>query len=574
MANNDQIILDQIIEEQRKNRFPSANKSEFFEIYVAEQVLKEFDLSDEEIESGLIGNGGDGGIDAIYTFANGELVQEDFDYEPLKKNVLIEVVIVQSKTSESFGEDSLHKFIAVTNDTFNLANKLDSFKSVYNEGVRSAVEIFRRLYTGTASRFPRLLFRYIYATRGDGNAIHPNVRRKTEDLQKAINSLFSAAKFEFDFIGASNLLDLARRQPSASHEMAITESLSAKDGYIALVRLTELFRFVCDEDRQLRKSLFDANVRDYQGDIQVNEEIQKSLRERGAEDFWWLNNGITVVATKAVQSGKVLTIEDPQIVNGQQTSTEIFKYFQAANTSDEDRCVMVRVIVATDPASRDRIIKATNSQTAIPTASLRATDKIHRDIEEYLSPFGIYYDRRKNSQKNVGRPVERIISIQMLAQSMMAVALQRPDHARARPSTLLKKDEDYKQLFAADHPIAVYLVAAKVIKAVQSSLRVREDLAQKDRANLLFYVAMYAAALLANKAAPSITDLAAISVEAITNQTLEESFSAVKAIYDELGASDQVAKGTQLLSKLKQVLLEKYQRESGTPTKLTKPDPR
>lgn len=96
MANNDQIILDQIVEEQRTSRFPSANKSEFFEMYVVEQVLKDFDLSDEEIESGLVGNGGDGGIDAIYTFANGELVREDFDYEPLKKNVLIEVVIIQS----------------------------------------------------------------------------------------------------------------------------------------------------------------------------------------------------------------------------------------------------------------------------------------------------------------------------------------------------------------------------------------------------------------------------------------------------------------------------------------------
>jgi hypothetical protein len=558
MANNDQIILDQIVEEQRTSRFPSANKSEFFEIYVAEQVLKDFDLSDEEIESGLVGNGGDGGIDAIYTFANGELVQEDFDYEPLKKNVLIEVVVIQTKTSESFGEDSMHKFIAVTHDMFNLANKIENFKTVYNEGVRSAVEIFRRLFTGTASRFPRLLFRYIYVTRGDSNAVHPNVMRKADDLHKAINNLFSAAKFEFNFLGASNLLDLARRLPSTSHDMGITESLSAKDGYIALVRLPELFRFVCDESNQLRKSLFDANVRDYQGDIQVNEEIQKSLRERGKEDFWWLNNGITVVATKAVQSGKVLTIEDPQIVNGQQTSTEIFNYFQAANTNDEDRCVMVRIIVATEPASRDRIIKATNSQTAIPTASLRATDKIHRDIEEYLSPFGVYYDRRKNSQKNLGRPIERIISIQMLAQSMMAIALQRPDDARARPSTLLKKDDDYKQLFSSGHPIGIYLVAAKTIKAAQSNLRSREDLAQKNRANLLFYVAMHVAASLSQKAVPSITDLSAINVDALTDTALENSFGIVKDIYDELGASDQVAKGTQLLSKLKQKLSDQY----------------
>lgn len=558
MANNDQIILDQIIDEQRKSRFPSASKSDFFEIYVAEQVLKDFDLSDDEVESGLVGNGGDGGIDGIYTFANGELVQEDFDYEPLKKNVLIEVVIIQSKTSESFGEDSMNKFIAVTGNMFNLARPLNDFKTVYNEGVRSAVEIFRRLYTGTASRFPRLLFRYIYATRGDSKSVHPNVARKATDLQTALNGLFSSAKFEFVFVGASDLLDLARRQPITSYEMEITESLSAKDGYISLVRLAEFSKFVRDDSGQLRKSLFDANVRDYQGSNQVNEEIQKSLQERGKEDFWWLNNGVTVVATKAVQSGKVLTIEDPQIVNGQQTSTEIFNYFQGNNTTDDNRCVMVRVIVATEPASRDRIIKATNSQTSIPPASLRATDKIHRDIEEYLSPFGIYYDRRKNSQKNLGRPVEKIVSISLLAQSIMAIALQRPDDARARPSTLLKKDEDYKLLFSVEHPIEVYFVAAKVIKAVQSNLRLRNDLIQKDRTNLLFYVAMHVAASLVKKAKPTIKELAGIKVDALTDEVLQASFNDVKVIYDGLGASDQIAKGTQLLSRLKQELSNQY----------------
>jgi hypothetical protein len=56
MANNDQIILDRILEQQRKQRSPSASKSNFFESYVVEQVLKDADLSDEEIESGLVGD--------------------------------------------------------------------------------------------------------------------------------------------------------------------------------------------------------------------------------------------------------------------------------------------------------------------------------------------------------------------------------------------------------------------------------------------------------------------------------------------------------------------------------------
>jgi len=558
MVNNDQIILDQVIEDQRKSRFSSMAKTEFFEIYVAEQVLKDFDLSDEEIEFGLVGGSGDGGIDGIYTFTNGDLVHEDFDYESLKKNVIIEVVIIQAKTSPSFDEDSMNKLIAVTSDMFNLARPVDDFKTVYNEGVRSAIDIFRQLYTKIASRFPRLHFRYICTTRGDSKTVHPNVARKVSDLQKTLAGLFSAAKFEFSFLGASDLLDLARRQPITSYELGITESLSSKDGYIALVRLNEFFKFVRDEAEQIRKSLFEANVRDYQGSTQVNEEIQKSLQERSKEDFWWLNNGITIVATKAVQSSKVLTIEDPQIVNGQQTSTEIFNYFQTANTEAEDRFVMVRVIVVTDSISRDRIIKATNSQTSIPPASLRATDKIHRDIEEYLSPFGIYYDRRKNSQKNLGRPVEQIISISLLAQSIMAIVLHRPDSARARPSSLLKKDEDYKLLFSGDHPIEIYLLAAKIIKAVQSHLRSLENLAPKDRTNLLFYVAMHASASLAGKALPSIKDLLTIKPDVLTTEVLQRSLDVTKHLYDDLGASDQVAKGPHLLTNLKQALTNKF----------------
>ena len=44
--NNDQLILEQIVEEQRLLRAPSLKKPDFFEAYVAEQILKDFDLSD------------------------------------------------------------------------------------------------------------------------------------------------------------------------------------------------------------------------------------------------------------------------------------------------------------------------------------------------------------------------------------------------------------------------------------------------------------------------------------------------------------------------------------------------
>ncbi|GAI16788.1 unnamed protein product, partial [marine sediment metagenome] len=70
----------------------------------------------------------------------------------------------------------------------------------------------------------------------------------------------------------------------------------------------------------MRLNLFEANVRDYQGKVEVNKAIGNTLLSAYSEDFWWLNNGVTVVASQASLSGKTLVVEDPQIVNGLQTS--------------------------------------------------------------------------------------------------------------------------------------------------------------------------------------------------------------------------------------------------------------
>ena len=559
MANNDQVLLDQIIEEQRATRIPTATSADFFEQYVAEQVLKNYDLSDDEVEYGLTGGGHDGGVDGIYTFANGELVQEDFDHTTLKKNIVIDVAIIQSKTSNGFEENTINKLIATTGHLFALAQSLEQYATVYNEGVRDGVGNFRRLYTSIAGRFPSLNFSYFYVTRGDSKDVHPNVRRKAEeDLRGVVLALFPNANFKFSFFGATDLLGFARRQPATSFDIRYRESLTGRDGYIALVLLKDFVNFIRFENGQLRKNLFEANVRDYQGSNQVNEDMRQSLLGGGPEDFWWLNNGVTVVASRAVQGGKILTVEDPQIVNGQQTSTEVFNYFQGANTEADERCLMVRVIVANDPASRDRIIKATNNQTSIPAASLRATEKIHRDIEEFLAPFSIYYDRRKNSQKQQGRPTDKIISIGLLAQSMMSIVLQRPDDARARPSSLIKRDEDYSRIFNPAFPIQIYLVAATIVKVAHASLRAREDLSPKDRNNLLFYAAMYASAVLVGASQPYPDQLAKINPQAINESLMQESIAFVEELYKAMGANDQVAKGTELLKALKERLGERF----------------
>ena len=113
---NDRILLDEILEQNRVKRAPKLSPSAFLELFAAEQILKDFDLSTDEIESGLIGDGGDGGIDGFYLFANDDLVRDDFDGTGLKKDPILELVLIQTKSANGFADTPIERFITVTDD--------------------------------------------------------------------------------------------------------------------------------------------------------------------------------------------------------------------------------------------------------------------------------------------------------------------------------------------------------------------------------------------------------------------------------------------------------------------------
>ncbi len=206
--------------------------------------------------------------------------------------------------------------------------------------------------------------------------------------------LFSGCEFSCKFFGATELLLQTRKLPTKSLDLHLLENAMSttfenSQGYLCLVSLEKYYQFIRnDEDGSIRKYIFEANIRDYQGKVEVNEGILKSLTSASLEDFWWLNNGITIIASKGTIVGKTITLDDPQIVNGLQTSTEIYNYFTSNPRITDDRSILVRIIVTGDSTSRDKIIKATNSQTSMPPASLRATDKIQHDIEDFFISKG------------------------------------------------------------------------------------------------------------------------------------------------------------------------------------------
>lgn len=188
---NDQIILEQIIKEKCDESGDELSLAEYFEIYSASEILKDYDLTYDDITYGIVGDGGDGGIDSIFTFVNGEPLKEDTIVNTNQKKNHIELILIQSKTSPTFKEDAVIKFRETAQDLFNLANNPDDFTARYNIDLIDKVKLFRDSYSKLAKTFPKIEIRYFYTSQG--NEVHPNVQGKVPKLQDDIAKLFGGA---------------------------------------------------------------------------------------------------------------------------------------------------------------------------------------------------------------------------------------------------------------------------------------------------------------------------------------------------------------------------------------------
>ena len=520
--------------------------SRVFLFYTADRILQDHDLSPSQINFGLTDGPNDGGVDGFYLFINEHLVQEDDDYQDIENDANIDLLIFQSTTRKGFEESAIERFSSISGDIFDLPE--NEFPSdIYNNLLTDAIRRFHDLYRNISGQFLKLNVSFVYASKGATPAL--GVQRKVKDLERKVKEFSPDAIFDFKFLGADKLYNLAIKQKHVARDLHLAETPISPDGrevgYVCLVELSDFFNFITENKKTLLKQLFDANVRDYQGHVEVNNDIRASLNDN-AEDFWWLNNGISILSTKVQQVGKTLTIQDPQIVNGLQTSREIYHHYMEQGRANLGRRILVRVMVTTEEASRDRIIKATNSQNKIPTASLRATDHIHRLIEEHWKDKGLYYDRRKNYYKNEGMPRSKIMGISDLAQAVTAIFLREPNQARGRPSSLLKKDLDYKRIFSSEYPLDLYYVCAEGIQRVESILK-SLSIDRSIRGNIKYYVAMHAIAGISRRK-PVPDKIAKFDLSSLNEDAIKRSLEYILPKFERRGGDLKASKGPDLLS--------------------------
>lgn len=537
MSQNDVIVLKANFENW-KPRMAGVKGIDPWLYYCVEQFVKSYGLSDEEIQYGITDGSDDGGADAVYFLVNnGMHVGEDTELAA-KSVSKVRLIFIQVKTSGGFKSTEAQKLVFLADDFLDLSKDAGSLADKYNPLVLRAMRSFKEKYLQISGGFPDIAVDFYYATGDDAPPPDAKAQAAAEHVKEKVRGHLNKATPSFSFFGAQQLWEKVQERPARERMLIWSEQpLSAEEGHVGLVKLSEFFRFLKDDMGDLAEKIFESNVRGYQADTPVNARIRKSLDEPKKANFWLLNNGVTIISSKVSSAGHLrLNLTDPQIVNGLQTSREVFSYWNEMEPGNDQRSLLVRVIVTDDPEVSDMVIRATNSQNRMQESSLRMTDPIHRKIEDLLKQHDLYFDRRKGFYKDQDMPVHKIISANALAQSLLSILLQRPDDARARPGDYFKKEDRYSSLFEEErYPLPIYLTSVTVMREVSEYLDFRLELSAIDKRNIEYYVASALTCDLTRQLDPSaVSIIKALTPKAVTSDAIHAAYERVWPIYEKL----------------------------------------
>lgn len=469
MAKNDKILIDGIIDDRIELKIPSGKRDEAFEYFAFEQTLKDYDLSTDEIKHGNIDGRNDGGIDGFYIIVNGHLLSDPQTFNWPKSGSVLEVWIITCKLHDTFKQAPLDNLAASMTEILDFTIESSELKGDYSEHVQRFRENLKLAYRKLSPRLSHFTINFCYASRGATSELGDSIVSRSKQITQISKDSFGNCSSDFFFLGSTELIELHRKAPNFSLELPFVEDLSSGERYIVLVNLEDYYNFISDEGK-LRRYLFDSNVRDFMGLNRVNEDIRETLINSESPDFWWLNNGITILATGASVIGKSIQIQDIQIVNGLQTSESIFRHFVNGGFDPKNRSVLVKVIVSNDDDIRDKIIRATNNQTTVELSSLHATDKIQRDIEDVLKRNDLYYERRTNFYKNQGHSSDQIITPLYLASGFVNLILKSADQASRLKSRFMRSEESYNNVFSPSTDLNVWPKIAFILKSTDNFL--------------------------------------------------------------------------------------------------------
>ena len=431
------------------------------------------------LDTVCVGGGQDTGIDGIGVRINGRLVATKEDVQQLleiSKKIDIEFVFIQSKMQEHFDSSEFNTAGLGVKDFFSKTPKLPC-----NEAVKEFRTLKDYLYEDEEvlkkiQHNPSVSFYYVAMGPTPVDEHFKGVKRMIEDeLINNTGCYFEEVRVEL--VGGKQILAYCRElennftvQLNTNDIIPLTvpDNDRIKKAYIFTCNASEFMKILKKEDGTIRRSLFNDNVRDYLGSKgSVNREIKETI-STSPEIFLLCNNGITIVCSEFDQiKDKLVKIENPQIVNGCQTSNTLFE--NSALPGFDKVQLVVRIICTEDFEISNRVVRGTNKQNQVLDEAFEATKPYHQNLEFYFNSIQdgvarLYYERR-SKQYSFNPLVKKyqIVNLRILTQTFVAVFLESPHIAHRHESKLLEEFcQEPRRIYTDKHNPIVYYACASL----------------------------------------------------------------------------------------------------------------
>lgn len=450
-----------------KSDYSLETNSSAFSWLALEAILH---LNSDDIEDAITDGSMDGGVDAIYI--EDRIVNIfTFKYTDTFEN-----------SSKNFPETDLDKLLVTVQGIYGKS----TVQTTVNEALWEKItEIWSLFAVGS------LKFRYFICS---------NKQRPTEAaIQKFETGLRDFRFVEFFYFDQEDLVNkiLERKYRKVNGQLSFVDkqyferSDGNVKGVVATLAASDLISLVADpkNTNQINEDCFNDNVRIYKKENRINKRILETALSEENYQFWYLNNGITIVCDECEYSpntrGPRVTLRNLQIVNGGQTTHALFEASQVDPERIKDVLLLVRICqTKRDNTIADKISETTNSQTPVTTRDLHANDRIQRKLEDEFKSIGYFYERKANQYEN--ELAGKRLNNELLGQLYLAFYLDMPSEAKNNKNLVF--GEKYDDIFSEGSvtaskmitPLRIYEPLQKLKREIQRRKRRREAIDEKE----------------------------------------------------------------------------------------------
>lgn len=470
---------------KQEQDFPDdIDNSVLFEHFVNYCVVSKEYADEFEVEDVHVAGGNDLQLDGVAVIVNGLLVNTTDEVDDLastNKYIDVEFIFIQAKSGRNFdGADISNMFYGIR-DLFAQAPTLPR-----NDLLSQKEKLLRHIYT-KSSIFrrgnPQIKLYYVTAGKWQGDE-KLKARIENELLTLEELNIFRALP-AFEPIDAKRLQQLFSQAQNAlsktivfSKRVTLPSMAGVKESYLGYLPVSIYISLITDESGNLLRGLFYDNVRDFQGDNPVNQEIEQTLTSHAREAFVLLNNGVTVVADDLSVTGDNFNLTGFQIVNGCQTSHVLFNN---RDVMSDNIHIPIKLIVSPEDVLKNQITKATNRQTVVKLEELSALTDFQKTLEQYYNAIQqehrLYYERRSQQYRSFldleDSPDKiQIVTVSTQIRAFASMFLDRAHQASRYYGTLLKDFEN--RIFVNGHFPIAYYVSAYALFRIESLLRKKQ----------------------------------------------------------------------------------------------------